>query len=725
MTKRCDLLIRNGTVIDGTRAASFRGDLAVSGSRIAAVGDLTSLAADHEVDATSRVVAPGFIDVHTHDDHALLDGPMTSKVSQGVTTVVAGNCGVSLAPLVLDGEPPAPLRLLGKDGYRFGTFGAYVAALEARPAAVNAVLLVGHSTLRVGTMSDIDRPASPDEIAAMRGLLREALDAGAAGFSTGLFLPCRPRRSDDRGHRPSGDARAARAPFMPRTCATKPTGSKSCWPRASRPRRRAAVPLIVSHHKCMGRANFGRSSRTLALIDRARHEQPVGLDVYPYTAGSTELLPAMIGQASRIIVTWSRAHPELAGRDLADIAAAWGVDQAAAAARLQPAGAIYFMMDEADVQRIMAYPHSMIGSDGLPHDEHPHPRLWGTFPRVLGRYVRELGLLTLEDAVHRMTGLGRDSVPAGRSWRVTAWGIRRHRHVRRRDGRRPGHLRGTEDPGRRHRSGRGQRRDRLSGWPGRRAPGRVGCCDVTAQRGACRMSRILTVGAAQMGPIARAETRAQVVARMLDLMRQAHAMGCELVVFPELALTTFFPRWHMERDEEIDAFFETEMPSAETRPLFEQAARLSVGFYLGYAELTVESERKRRFNTSILVDGAGRIVGKYRKIHLPGHAEHEPWRAFQHLEKRYFEIGDLGFGVWRAFGGIMGMCICNDRRWPETYRVMGLQGVEMVLLGYNTPVHNPPAPEHDHLGEFHNQLSHAGGCLSERHLGGRRCQDRQ
>jgi predicted amidohydrolase len=224
------------------------------------------------------------------------------------------------------------------------------------------------------------------------------------------------------------------------------------------------------------------------------------------------------------------------------------------------------------------------------------------------------------------------------------------------------------------------------------------------------MSRILTVGAAQMGPIARAETRLQVVARMLELMQQAHAMGCDLVVFPELALTTFFPRWHMEREEEIDAFFETEMPSSHTRPLFEQAARLGVGFYLGYAELTVEGGRKQRFNASILVDGAGRIIGKYRKIHLPGHAEHQPWRPFQHLEKRYFEIGNLGFGVWRAFGGIIGMCICNDRRWPETYRVMGLQGVEMVLLGYNTPVHNPPAPEHDHLGNFHNQLSMQAGA---------------
>jgi predicted amidohydrolase len=224
------------------------------------------------------------------------------------------------------------------------------------------------------------------------------------------------------------------------------------------------------------------------------------------------------------------------------------------------------------------------------------------------------------------------------------------------------------------------------------------------------MSRPLTVGAAQLGPIQRADGRPQVVKRLLDLLHQAKALGCDLVVFPELALTTFFPRWWMEDQAEIDAFFEREVPGPETRPLFEEAQRLGIGFCLGYAELADEGGMARRFNTSILVDAGGRIVGKYRKIHLPGHAEHEPWRAFQHLEKRYFEVGDLGWGVWRAFGGLLGMCICNDRRWPETYRVMGLQGVEMVLLGYNTPVHHPPAPEHDLLGNFHNQLSMQAGA---------------
>lgn len=218
------------------------------------------------------------------------------------------------------------------------------------------------------------------------------------------------------------------------------------------------------------------------------------------------------------------------------------------------------------------------------------------------------------------------------------------------------------------------------------------------------MSRTLTVAAAQLGPIARIESRASAVRRMIGLLREAHSAGAELVVFPELALTTFFPRWFFAEQAEIDAFFEREMPGPETRPLFEEAAALGVGFYLGYAELASTKAGVRRFNTCILVDAAGRIVGKYRKVHLPGHSEYEDWRPFQHLEKRYFDVGDLGFPVYRAFDGNLGMCICNDRRWPETFRVMGLQGVELVMLGYNTPVHYPPAPEHDHLQCFHNHL---------------------
>ena len=224
------------------------------------------------------------------------------------------------------------------------------------------------------------------------------------------------------------------------------------------------------------------------------------------------------------------------------------------------------------------------------------------------------------------------------------------------------------------------------------------------------MTRIVTVGAAQLGPIQRTHTRKEMVTRLITLLEQGARHGCDLVVFPELALTTFFPRWFIESQTELDAYFEAQMPGPETQALFDAARKLKVGFYLGYAELTEEEGRTRRFNTSILVDQTGSIVGKYRKIHLPGHAEHEPWRQFQHLEKRYFETGNLGFPVFRAFGGLIGMAVCNDRRWPETYRVMGLQGVEMILIGYNTPVHNPPAPEHDNLSHFHNELVMQAGA---------------
>ncbi len=224
------------------------------------------------------------------------------------------------------------------------------------------------------------------------------------------------------------------------------------------------------------------------------------------------------------------------------------------------------------------------------------------------------------------------------------------------------------------------------------------------------MSRVITIGAAQLGPIQKAESRAQVVERLLSLMHQAKAKGCGLIVFPELALTTFFPRWYSEDQDEIDAWFEETLPGPETEPLFAAARELGMAFHLGYAEKIVEEGTLRRFNTAVLVDAGGEIVAKYRKVHLPGHDEYDPERAHQHLEKRYFEVGNLGFPVWRALGGIVGMCICNDRRWPETYRVMGLQGVELVLLGYNTPTMNSQSDEAPHLRAFHNLLSMQAGA---------------
>ncbi len=218
--------------------------------------------------------------------------------------------------------------------------------------------------------------------------------------------------------------------------------------------------------------------------------------------------------------------------------------------------------------------------------------------------------------------------------------------------------------------------------------------------------RRLTVAAAQLGPVPRSASRQETVGRLVSLLERASRASVDLAVFPELALTTFFPRWDIPKGPELDAFYETEMPGTETQPLFDAARRLGIGFYLGYAELA----GAERFNSSILVGKDGTIIGKYRKVHLPGTADVDPTLPVQHLERRYFDPGDLSFPVFRAFGAIIGMAICNDRRWPETYRVMALQGVELVLIGYNTPTRLAEMPRHDHLRMFHNHLPVQAGA---------------
>jgi len=220
------------------------------------------------------------------------------------------------------------------------------------------------------------------------------------------------------------------------------------------------------------------------------------------------------------------------------------------------------------------------------------------------------------------------------------------------------------------------------------------------------MTRELTVAAAQMGPVARAESRESVVARLIEMLREAAGRGAQLVVFPELALTTFFPRWDLS-DSEVLEFFERDMPGPVTQPLFDEARRLGVGFHLGYAEITPDGHR---YNSAVLVERDGRVVTTFRKVHLPGHEEPEAWRPFQHLERKYFEPGPEGFRVHRAFDGLIGIALCNDRRWAETYRVLGLQGVELVCIGYNTPVHYAPDPAQDRLAGFHNNLVMAAGA---------------
>ena len=224
------------------------------------------------------------------------------------------------------------------------------------------------------------------------------------------------------------------------------------------------------------------------------------------------------------------------------------------------------------------------------------------------------------------------------------------------------------------------------------------------------MARIVTVGAAQSGPISRKTSRAEVVDRLIQQMREAHRQGCDLVVFPEVALTAFFAHWWIDDEAELDSWFEREMPGPETQPLFDEAVRLGIGFHLGYAELTMEAGRKRRFNSAILVGKDGQVIGQFRKIHLPGHFEHRPHNPFQNLEHRYFEFGDRPFETWRAFGGVLGMQICNDRRWSESYRLLALKGAEMILIGYNTPDHIPEHPHMDRLANFQHELCMQAGA---------------
>jgi N-acyl-D-amino-acid deacylase len=401
-----DLLIRGGTVIDGSKAPRLDADIGVRAGRIVAIGALDGHSAVQTLDARGRIVAPGFIDAHTHDDLALLSaGDMTCKLSQGVTTVIAGNCGISAAPLRGGLALPMPLSLLDvPDEPRFATFGAYLQALREQPAAINVAALVGHTTLRVMTMEHTDRAASAQEMAAMQALLQEALEAGAIGLSSGTFYPpaaCASTEEIIEVARPLSTHQALYVTHM-RDEADQVMDSLE---ETFRIGRELGVPVVISHHKLANQANFGRSEQTLPFIEAAMKHQCVALDCYPYTAGSTMIRTDRGLLDGRVLIASSAPHPECAGRDLQHIAAEWGVSNEEAARRLQPGSAIYFIMDEHDVQRILSFDETMIGSDGIAAGANPHPRLWGTFPRVLGHYSRDLGLFPLETAVWKMTGL--------------------------------------------------------------------------------------------------------------------------------------------------------------------------------------------------------------------------------------------------------------------------------------------------------------------------------
>ncbi len=407
MASRCDMIIRDGTIFDGTGAPRFRADIAVTGDRVIAVGDLGARSATREVIATGKAVAPGFIDAHTHDDRAVLCGPscMLCKMSQGVTTVVVGNCGISLSPVRMTSRPPPPLDLLGDETYwAFDSFGSYAERLSREPSPVNTYALIGHMSLRVNAMNgDTARPATDKEAERMRRQLAEALAQGASGFSTGLYYPPNMHATTDEVIAVAEALRAAHGIYVTHM-RNEADDVLLSIEETLKIGRSVDVPVVISHHKCTMPENFGRTLESLPAIDRGAMDQDVAFDVYPYVAGSTVLIPDRLRQDVPVQITWSVPHPEMSGRTLESIAKEWNVSDHEAAVRLLPAGGIFFQMDETDVRRIMAHHLAMIGSDGLPHDTFPHPRLWGTFPRVLGHYARDLGLFSMEEAVRKMTG---------------------------------------------------------------------------------------------------------------------------------------------------------------------------------------------------------------------------------------------------------------------------------------------------------------------------------
>lgn len=402
----CDTLIRNALVFDGSGGEPATADVALAGDRIVAVGSRLGYDAEEMIDAAGHVLAPGFIDVHTHDDTSVIRTPeMLPKISQAVTTVIVGNCGISAAPVRLTGDPPDPMNLLGDASvFRYPTFAAYVAAVDAARPAVNVAALVGHTALRNNHMDRLDRAATKDEIEAMRRQLIEALDGGALGLSTGLaYLSANAATINEVLALAEPLARAG---GIYTTHLRSETGAIiDALREAFTIGRECRMPVVISHLKCAGVDNWGRSSEVLQELDAVRASQAVGWDCYPYAAGSSTLDLRQVDERVEIRITWSAPHPEMGGRTLAQVSQDWGIGQTEAARRLQPAGAIYHSISEDDMRRILRHPATMIGSDGLPNDPLPHPRLWGTFPRVLGKYSRDEKLLPLAQAVHKMTGL--------------------------------------------------------------------------------------------------------------------------------------------------------------------------------------------------------------------------------------------------------------------------------------------------------------------------------
>ena len=399
-------LLKNGLLIDGTGRDGFVADLLIEGERIKQIGNLENVNADSIVDCTNLAITPGFIDVHTHDDSVVIESPdVLSKISQGVTSVITGNCGISLVPYVIDaGVPVSPLELLGKKHFCYDSLNRYADAVNAAAPSVNVGVLIGHTSLRASVMADFERVATKDEISKMVELMDKAMIDGALGLSSGTF------------YHNAFDADEAEIIEIARVSSkhggvytshirSELEGIMEAIHETAHIAHQAQVPLVISHHKCASPAFWGRTHETLSLIDRLATHQPISMDVYPYTAGSTVLREDLVDGIIDVLITQSEPYPEMAGKSLRGIAQQWGISEQDACRRLQPGGACYFQMREDDVIRVLSHPRSMLGSDGLPHDFHPHPRLWGAFPRFLGYYCRDRQLLRLETAISKITSL--------------------------------------------------------------------------------------------------------------------------------------------------------------------------------------------------------------------------------------------------------------------------------------------------------------------------------
>ncbi len=401
-----DILLKEFNVVDGSGQPCTVSDIGIVGDKISKIGNLADSTGELTIEGKGRYLAPGFIDVHTHDDTNVISHPdMLPKISQGVTTVIVGNCGISASPVTIQTEPPDPMNLLGdKESFQYATFEQYAQAVEQANPRVNVGALIGHTSLRQNHMDDLFRAATDSEIELMKVQLRASMEQGALGLSTGLAYASAYEAPTEEVMRLSEELSEFNGLYATHL-RSEFDDILDAMDEAFEVGRHSKVPVLISHHKCAGKANWGRTKETLGVLERVGQKQPVSCDCYPYSASSSTLDLGQVTEDFDIIVSWSKPEPEQGGRKLKDIANDWGVSLIEAAKRLQPAGAVYHNMCEDDVCRVLKFPKTMIGSDGLPNDPLPHPRLWGTFPRVIGHYCRDKKLFSLEAAIKKMTHL--------------------------------------------------------------------------------------------------------------------------------------------------------------------------------------------------------------------------------------------------------------------------------------------------------------------------------